>query len=132
MSDDRKTLVERYARPAATGAVNATEIPDSDDYQASAPVSANRPPEPMLEFRFKPGNVLALSYPLLISAALNPSTGIVLEFTSHRVTLRGRNLRSVFQAIRTHRVPYVQELPGSLDGLPDDAVVISEIQVQSL
>jgi hypothetical protein len=132
MNDDRKKLVERYTRPAATLDAEIPEPSDDEGYQAAAPVSANRPPEAMLELRFKRGDVLALSYPLLITAAHNPSHGITLEFTGHRVTIAGRNLRGIYRAITSHRLAYVQELPGSLDGQPDTETVVASIEVQTV
>lgn len=133
MSDDRRKLVERYTGRPKTEAAEAGVPDDVEDnsYQPASPVSANRPPELMVEFRAKRGDSVALSYALLISAAFNPSQGIVLEFTTHRVMLTGRNLTTVHRALLEHRLAWVQELSGPLDDQPSAATVITSIKLVS-
>ncbi|MBI1349442.1 hypothetical protein GC163_24515 [bacterium] len=126
MSDDRQKLVERYAQRSTKA--STTVAAEAVNYQAASPVSANRPPEPMLELRLKAGDAIALSYALLITAGFNPSQGITLEFTTHKVLLRGRNLRSIYRAIVDHRLAYLQEFPRPLDDQPETAVVVTTIQ----
>lgn len=138
MSNDRRHIVERYTgRPTSPPSVpaggNGDEPTEGDDsYQPAAPVSANRPPELMLELRLKKGDALALSYALLISAAFNPSQGIALEYTTHHVVVAGRNLRGVYRALVAHRLAYLQELSSPLDDQPDDATVISSLQITAI
>lgn len=133
MNDDRRKIVERYAgrpKPSVPDSETPHEIEDGS-YQPASPVSGNRPPEAMIEFRYKRGDSFALSYALLISAAFNPSQGIVLEFTTHRVTLTGRNLKAIHRALLDHRLAWVQELSGPLDDQPDEATVITSIKLAS-
>lgn len=137
MSNDRRHIVERYTGrptppPAPSDGGGDEPLEGADTYQPAAPVSANRPPELMLELRFKQGDALALSYALLISAAFNPSQGISLEYTTHRVVVAGRNLRGVYRALVAHRLAYLQELSSPLDDQPDDATVVSSLQITSL
>lgn len=133
MSDDRRRVLDRY-----TGRPNSPEpepqLPPGDSsvsYQPASPVSANRPPEPMVEFRFKSRNAVALSNALLISATYNPSQGIVLEFTTHRVTISGRNLQDIQRALREHRLAWIQEFSGPLDDQPAESTVITSIKIAS-
>ncbi|MDP1797535.1 MAG: hypothetical protein Q8K78_08645 [Planctomycetaceae bacterium] len=136
MSNDRRQIVERYTSrhtPPSPPPGGGDDPPgDENSYQPAAPVSANRPPELMLELRFKKGDALALSYALLISAAFNPSQGIALEYTTHRVAVGGRNLRGVYRALVAHRLAYLQELSSPLDDQPDDATVISSLQITAI
>jgi hypothetical protein len=57
---------------------------------------------PMLEFRFKSGAALALSYAWLSRAEFDPATGIELSYGDVVVTVRGRNLAPVFASIVRH------------------------------
>lgn len=130
MSEDRRKLIERYSGRPSTSVEQGGE--DIAEYQPAGPVSGNRQPEIMLELRFKAGDAMALSYALLSSAKWNRSDGIVLEFTTHRVQLSGRNLRNVWQKIVDHCLPFAQEFNSRTDDQPEDAVVISSIQVTPL
>jgi len=134
MNDDRRRVVDRYTARPKLPETEPQSTPDGDDglYKPGSPVSGNRPPEPMVEFRFKSRNAVALSYALLISTTYNPSEGIVLEFTTHRVTVTGRNLMEIQRALREHRLAWVQEFSGPLDDQPDDSTVISSITIASL
>lgn len=133
MNDDRRRLVDRYAGRPKGSEPEPEPIPEEQEgtYKPSSPVSGNRPPEPMVEFRFKSRNAFALSYALLISAAYNPSQGIVLEFTTHRVTITGRNLPDIQRALREHRLAWVQELSTPLDDQPADSPVVTSITITS-
>lgn len=133
MSDDRKKLVERYAGRPKSDVPEATTSHDEDDgsYQPASPVSGHSDREFMIEFRSKRGDSVTLSYALLISLTFNPSQGIVLEFTTHRVTLTGRNLKKILHALKEHRLAWVQELSGPLDDQPQAATVITSIKLVS-
>ena len=130
MSDDRRRVLDRYTgRPKPETESPAKADEQEDSYQPTAPISANRPPEPMVEFRFKSRNAVALSYALLISATYNPSQGIELEFTTHRVTISGRNLQEAQRALREHRLAWIQEFYGTLDDQPSVATVVTSIKI---
>lgn len=130
MSDERRRFLDRYGgRPKSEPESSGAGEEQEDSYQPTAPISANRPPEPMVEFRFKSRNAVALSYALLISATYNPSTGIVLEFTTHRVTITGRNLQEAQRALREHRLAWIQEFHGTLDDRPSDSTVVTSIKI---
>lgn len=129
MTDDRRKIIERYSgRPAAPVVEESTQE-DADDYQAGSSVSGSRSAEIMLELRFKTSDAIAFSYALLLNAAWNPSEGITLEFTTHRVRLLGRNLRELYRALILHRLAHVQELQSRTDEQPDDATVVTTIEV---
>ncbi|MEI8022501.1 MAG: hypothetical protein WCH39_30105 [Schlesneria sp.] len=132
MSDERRKIIERYAGRPPAPPVEDDPQEDEVDYQPAAPVSGNRRPEIMLEFRLKTGDSLALGYALLLSAVWNRSEGIVLEFTTHRIDLAGRNLRHIYRAIVSHRLAYVRELNSPSDDLPDESVVVTTIKVTPL
>lgn len=63
----------------------------------------------MLDLRCLPALNLGLSYSYLMSVAFDPSGEMVLLFTSHRVTVKGKNLRRVYDAALSHTLRYLQE-----------------------
>jgi hypothetical protein len=77
--------------------------------RAYSVTSADRRQKAMVEFRFLGGNAKALAYSYLIGIDFDPSVGVVLDFSQYRVTLRGRNLRPVFENLAAHRVAFVRE-----------------------
>ena len=63
----------------------------------------------MLDLRCLPSLNMALSYSYLMSVAFDPSGELILLFTSHRVTVKGKNLCPVYDAALTHTLRYLQE-----------------------
>lgn len=84
----------------------------------------------MLDFRYRSGDAIALSYAYLISVAFDRSKGIALEFSGYRVTVAGRNLVSLYRALLDHRAAHIDE-SGEMAaaGAPDGATVITRITV---
>jgi len=71
---------------------------------------------PMIEFRKKSGNILALGYAWLHRIDFDPSDGITLWFGSQRVLIRGQNLNAeirpgvrLFEGLTRYRVPWIHE-----------------------
>lgn len=82
---------------------------------------------PMVEFRGHDGRSLAVPYSRLLSIDLRPDLGVSLRFPEHHVTVRGRNLRPLYEALLRHRVTYVQE--GDLDTVSEDDPFVDRIVV---
>ncbi len=85
----------------------------------------------MIEFRGHDGRSLALPYAGLLGVEYRPTSGVVLEFPGHRVELRGRNLRPLYDALLEHRVRFVQE--SDLDVVPEadpfvDGIVVGPVE----
>jgi hypothetical protein len=92
----------------------------------------------MLEVRKKDGNIVAFGYAWLERADFDPSEGITLKFTGHKVKIVGRNLNAVaknnarlFNGIMRHRVPWIQEA-GEAEQMetPGRATVIEEVMIE--
>lgn len=90
-----------------------------------APADAASPP--MVEFRGHDGRCLAVPYVRLLSIELHPERGVSLEFPEHHVTVRGRNLRVLYEQLLGHRVTFVQE--GDLDTVSEDEPFIDHIMI---
>ena len=63
----------------------------------------------MLDVRQKTGDRAALPYAYLTFIHFNKSGDIRLEYSGHTVSIRGRNLGDLYNALLNHRVDYVQE-----------------------
>jgi len=63
----------------------------------------------MLDCRASSGHRQAFGYMLLASIIYEPGTTISMLFGETIVTLTGRNLDRLYDALVQHRVPYVQE-----------------------
>jgi hypothetical protein len=128
---DKSSILERLsARPSANGVEDSEDVLLDllDEEQpalgqtAFTLVRGVRQLVPMVEFRQVGGNSRAFGYAYLVAIEFNPTTGIVLNFGAAKVTLRGRNLRPLFAALRRHTVTRVYECS------PGDALEAGEKQ----
>jgi hypothetical protein len=117
--------------PAEADHAPAEEEPPEAAGRAFSMVSADRRQKLMLELRFKSGNSTALAYSYLVSADLDPSKSIVMDFSGYAVTLAGRNLRPLFAGLIAQRVAVVCETDDlqAEAMLPSDATVVTSIGV---
>ena len=81
----------------------------------------------MVELRGHDGRCLAVPYARLLSIELRPDRVMSLEFPEHRITVHGRNLRVLYEALSRHRVTFVQE--GDLDTVSEDDPFIDRIVI---
>ena len=129
--NDAKSFVDRYADPRET-VEESTETnvhPISGEVECFASAGANRMPPAMLVLQMKNGNQKALMYSYLKEIDFDPSEGIVLQYVSHRVNLRGRNLSALFDRLVEHRVTAVREIEEAT--VTDEAAtVVSAIEVK--
>jgi hypothetical protein len=80
----------------------------------------------MVVFRRKTGESVAFSYPHLLWLDFDPSRAIVLHFSTHTVTLRGRNLAPLFEKLLSYEAIEVNEVSPRYDvptQKPDETVV---------
>lgn len=127
--NDAKSFVDRYADPKESAEETESNVhPISGELQCFGVAKSNRMPPAMLVLRLKTGNQKALMYSYLKEIDFDPSEGIVLQYVSHRVTIRGRNLSAVFDRLVEHRITWVHEVDDS-SGMDETATVISGIEV---
>lgn len=105
-------------------------VAEEDEEPLGPCVRMTRRPPLMLECAFVDGNRRAFAYVMLTSIERNPSVGLVLELGRFRVTVRGRCLGPVFDALKEHRVlsMKVQDLAAAANSA-DDLPVIAAIQI---
>jgi hypothetical protein len=127
----RKLQVARATDTVVAEAV-AEEIEDIEELPAYGWLRGTRERGIMLELRFKTGRRQSFGYPWLFEAEFDPSQGIVLNFTSCKVAIGGRNLRNMFDLINRHRCVWIQETDGLRDRSPDNATVVTSIAVAAV
>ncbi len=85
----------------------------------------------MLDFRARGGDATGIAYSYLQTVRFDPSIGLILLFTQHRVTLAGRNLGELYQALLDQTVRRIEE-QGEHDQEPEDAPVVSRLRIEEL
>jgi hypothetical protein len=103
MSDKWTAKVPPVAPPAKAP---APSVPPSVD-SVSTVNPARRQQQIMVDFRYKNGNSQAFGYAYLVTIKLDPTESLILEFTAHRVTLEGKNLRKLYRRFLIHQVASV-------------------------
>ena len=84
----------------------------------------------MLDFRGHNAVSCALPYQHLAAMVFHPVEGITLEFQEHRIAIRGRNLRPLYDQLLRHRVIFVQE--EDFDDTPESETFVDSITVERL
>lgn len=142
-SGRRSSLASLAPPPSLPGRRPAeTEDAEVDSCPAFGFLRGAREWSPMIEFRFKDGNVEAFPYSWLGPVRFNPSVGLLLRFTGDVVTLvliRGSNLDAtvgtgnvnlIDRGIEKHRVTWVSELDeGALRRVGESGPTIDRIEV---
>jgi hypothetical protein len=64
---------------------------------------------PMIRFKFATDNVHAFAYAYLTSIEYDKSGVVTLEFSSHKVVIRGRRLDALFGSLVNHQVIAVRQ-----------------------
>ena len=81
----------------------------------------------MVDFRGHNHVAVALPYLHLKSMAYHPTDGITMEFSEHKVMIRGRNLRELYDLLVDQRITYIQE--DDFDNEPETATFVDAIIV---
>lgn len=81
-------------------------------------------PQLTLRVRRVTGTCDGFAYAHLYTLDFDPSVGIVLRFSQHRVVIRGRNLDELYRYLTLHRVDVIQVIdPLLAETLAPDQVV---------
>jgi hypothetical protein len=86
--------------------MNTTEAPK---HREAFILATNGEYPPMIRFRFETENVHALAYAYLTGIEYDKSGVLTLQFTSHRVTMKGRRLDKLFGSLVNHQVIAVSQ-----------------------
>jgi hypothetical protein len=126
------THLERLKRIASQP--TPVEPADEDDeYAAFAAGRVGVKPQLTLVLRRVSGSCHAFAYAHLYRTEYDPSVGIILHFSQHRVALTGRHLDGLFRYLCDHRVQTVQEVdPLHAETTPADTAVVTGIEVMTV
>lgn len=84
-----------------------------------------------LGFLWPDGRRLFLNYSYLVSGVYEPATGaILLEFTTHKVQLRGVRLDQLIVELHEHVPKVINCADARYNGLDEAAYVVNDIQVE--
>lgn len=88
----------------------AADAGGEDEYRAYASGRVGNRPQISLTLTKKDGRGKTLSYSHFYCLDFdNPNLGCVVEFTRHRVTLKGRNLAELVRLLGDHKAREIQE-----------------------
>lgn len=103
------------------------------EYKAFGPTPAPKQPPPMIDVRHASGQRRGIAYGYLVEPVYTPDTLISLTTTHSTVTIEGRNLEPVFDALLQHKLGFVQEWSAArFDPPEEDAPVITKITRKGL
>jgi hypothetical protein len=125
-------LREGQPEPPPAEAAEEQESVEEERLPSYSVVSADRQRKLMVEFRLLTGNSKARAYSYLVAADFDPSQGIVLDFSADKVTIKGRNLRPLYDALVAQRVAVVRELDelqAKASGIQEKATVVTKIEI---
>lgn len=98
-------------------------------YEAGKPRDAWR--ELMLDVRVENGNAFALPYSHLNFIKLE-AEALTLSFSTHLVTIEGKHLRPLYEALSEHSVRYVTVVTANQDHPLENESIITGIDVAAL
>jgi len=102
---------------------------EEDESAASFGARGKRSGSKMLEFRLKTGVGFAIGYHWMQSLSLTPDHRIEIIFSTHEITIEGRNLKELYRGLIEHRVPFIQEGDALYDQSPQTEPFVSGITV---
>jgi hypothetical protein len=133
MNARREPLLGAYRRRLGEEPNGAKQTPASTqsppDAGTGEPARVLPPGQTMLDFRFANGDRMALAYIDLRAMRFNPSEGIVLEFATRTVTIKGRRLKSIYEYLGRHQISYLSEQSDGFDDPADGKPIIERIIV---
>jgi hypothetical protein len=89
----------------------------------------DRRPHLMLDLRFK-GDAIGLNYAYLVAVKFNPSKGIELAFSGHRVHIHGRGLAALYRGLLEHVVGQIQEVDELADAADENRMPMAVYSIK--
>ncbi len=105
--------------------------PPAEEYQCYSKLRGPRQVAFMLELRQAGGDSSGFDYGLLGRSTFDRSAGVTLYFAGGTVTIRGKQLRPLFEGILSHRVVWVAVAPDPAAVARDpEATVVTAIEIE--
>lgn len=127
MSQEKLDILDKFRlRPSASDTADDDVL---EEHRAYGVMRVGGRSVASLDVRFAGGRKRAFTYAYLMDVEFEPSSGIVLHFAAHSVTLAGSRLGALYDGLARHAVVYVQE-QGKTE-TPDGAdAVIEKIVIE--
>ena len=100
--------------------------------KAYATRGQNRGEEIALDVRLRSGDAWAFPYAYLMALRLNADGEILAFFSTHRMTIRGRNLRPLYNLVQQRQVAWIQEGSERHDFDEESETAIHGIEIEEL
>ena len=100
--------------------------------KAYATRGQNRGEEIALDVRLRTGDAWAFPYAYLMALRLNADGEILAFFSTHHMTIRGRNLRPLYELLQQRQVAWIQEGSERHDFSEESDTVIHAIEIEEL
>ena len=119
--------------------VNNSARPEAgrEEFQTSEPVNAaqNEPataysPAIELDLVLRNGDHWGFPYSYKPAMHFDRSEGITIYYSSHKVTIKGRNLLPIYKALVAHNAREIREQDTEFDDLPERATVVTSIRIE--
>ncbi|MCA9217421.1 MAG: hypothetical protein KDB27_30340 [Planctomycetales bacterium] len=127
------TLIEKYNLGSeSTDGREDFELDDRPvDYVAYRIDPQARPANALLDFWKSDGDQRSFAYSHLYDVEFKRSEGIILTFSEHQITVRGRRLDKIYQGLKRHRVVFVWEASTQEEfTAEEEATIVSEIDIR--
>lgn len=131
------SIADRYPTAPLGDDEDGPPEPSNDDDEATDlgaySLLGPRRQELFLDLRLRCGDDLALPYVDIAGMRHRPGEGtIIIALRPGKVTIRGRNLKAIYQALLSHRVRFIRECDERPEFQADDAVVVESITAENL
>jgi len=131
MKDEKGLFAEQEKPGKEPGATKeaSLEFPENDFYRAWNSLRINQGRQSRLDLRRKDGSGTIIYYGYIATIEYSGNELITLIYQNSVITLRGRHLQGLREALQDERVRYIQEIPNDIKLSDGQAVVESIIQL---
>ncbi|APZ93415.1 hypothetical protein [Fuerstiella marisgermanici] len=127
---ESNSILERAGIASEISNPEADYYNEDDPYRAIGISRKAWGGEPMINFIMRTGDHQAIAYNHLYRIQFDPSKGITLDFTNHKVVIQGRKLAEAYQKLAMQRVIFIAEADDATGRLADDdEPVVTSLQI---
>lgn len=126
-------MIETQAHLTRMGKLAASPVAEDEEYTAYNFGRVGSKAQLVLRIRKISGSTHGFVYAHLYTLDHEPSLGIVLRFSQHRVVLQGRNLDGLYRYLSQNRVDLIQVVdPFHSEKLGDDVPVVTSVEIVAI
>jgi hypothetical protein len=126
-------MIETQAHLTRLGKLTTTPVPEEDEYTAANFGRVGSKPQLVLRIRKISGTTQGFVYAHLYTLDHEPSLGIILRFSQHRVVIQGRNLDDLYRYLSQFRVEMIQVIdPLHAEKFGEDVPVVTSVEIVAI